>query len=54
LTPGETATLELALGPRAFSRWDPDAGAWAIDPGAYEVRVGSSSRAIHGTTTVTR
>lgn len=46
LDPGETARLAVELDARSFGRWDADADAWLMDAGAFEVRVGSSSRDI--------
>ncbi|MFC4449398.1 beta-glucosidase family protein [Halorussus aquaticus] len=45
---GETRTVEVALGDRAFARYDPDDG-WVTDPGTYTVEVGRSSRDIRET-----
>lgn len=44
LAPGETRTVALPLGPRAFQYFDPAARVWTTAPGLYEVRVGASSR----------
>ncbi len=44
LAPGETRTVTLPLGPRAFQYFDPAARVWTTAPGLYEVRVGASSR----------
>jgi len=46
LDPGETGEAVLELDRRAFAFWDIDADAWAVEPGAFELRVGTSSRAI--------
>ncbi len=46
LAPGETHTVELPLGPRAFQYFDPDSRVWTTAPGEYEIRVGASSRDI--------
>ena len=46
LAPGETRTVELSLGPRAFQYYDPDNRVWTTAPGDYEIRVGASSRDI--------
>ena len=43
---GETRTVTIALGPRAFAYYDPDAKGWRVAPGRYELLVGSSSRDI--------
>ena len=49
LEPGETTTVTVALDQRAFAYWDTEHHAWRVSPGAYEILVGSSSRAIHQT-----
>ena len=41
---GETRVVELTLDERAFAAWDPTSGGWIVTPGAYEVRLGPSSR----------
>ena len=41
---GETRVVELTLDERAFAAWDPTSGSWTVAPGAYEVRLGPSSR----------
>ena len=46
LRPGETKTVALALDDSAFAYWHPDKHAWTVDPGAFELRIGSSSRDI--------
>jgi beta-glucosidase len=52
LKPGETKAVDLALGPRAFAYYDPDAKGWRVAKGRYEVLVGSSSRDIRLTGSV--
>ena len=52
LKPGETKTVTLALGPRAFAYYDPEAKAWRIAKGRYELLVGASSRDIRLTGSV--
>jgi beta-glucosidase len=54
LEPGETATASVELDLRAFSFWSPDGHAWVCEPGEFEIRVGSSSRHIRATATVSR
>lgn len=54
LRPGETRTVVLPLGVRAFQYFDPETKAWATAPGAYTVRVGASSRDIRMTATIAR
>jgi beta-glucosidase len=44
LDPGETATVEVTLGYRAFAYYDEGAKAWTVSPGTYQVLAGSSSR----------
>jgi beta-glucosidase len=46
LTPGEAKTLSLTLDARAFAFYDPYAHQWNVEPGAFEILVGSSSRDI--------
>jgi beta-glucosidase len=46
LKPAETQTVTLTLGPRAFAYYDPEAKAWRVAKGRYELLVGSSSRDI--------
>ena len=49
LDPGETVTVTVALDQRAFACWDTQRAGWHVPEGAYEILVGSSSRAIHQT-----
>lgn len=44
LAPGEERTLRFALGRRDFAHYDPQAQAWSVNPGEFDVRVGGSSR----------
>jgi beta-glucosidase len=44
LEPGETKTVSFSLPARGLRFWDAAAGRWRIEPGAYEVLVGGSSR----------
>lgn len=44
LQPAAHQRVSLELDRRAFSYWDPSAGGWALDPGAFRIRVGASSR----------
>jgi beta-glucosidase len=46
LAPGETKLARFTLTPRDFSYWSVEAKGWKADPGAYEIRLGSSSRDI--------
>jgi beta-glucosidase len=52
LAPGETRTVTLSLGPRAFAYYDPDAKGWRAAKGRYEILVGASSRDIRLTGSV--
>ncbi|MDQ1462990.1 MAG: beta-glucosidase, partial [Actinomycetota bacterium] len=54
LEPGESRDVELKLDERAFSFWDVAAHDWTAEPGAFELRVGSSSRAIAHRLTIER
>jgi beta-glucosidase len=49
LQPGQSKTVSMKLGPRAFSYWSSDAGAWTVAKGCYQLMVGSSSRDIVAT-----
>jgi beta-glucosidase len=53
LDPGEQTTVTLDLDRRAFAFWDVDTRDWKVEPGAFELRVGSSSRDIRCTVTIT-
>jgi beta-glucosidase len=46
LAPAETQTVRFTLPRRAFAYWDVASHDWKVEPGAFEVLVGSSSRAI--------
>jgi len=52
LAPGETRTVTLSLGPRAFAYYDPAAKGWRAAKGRYEILVGASSRDIRLTGSV--
>ena len=52
LRPGETRTVSLTLGPRAFAYYDPAAKGWRVAKGRYELLVGTSSRDIRLTGSV--
>jgi beta-glucosidase len=54
LAPGETTTVRFTLPDRAFAHWDPALHDWVVAPGDYELRAGSSSRAVHTTARITR
>jgi beta-glucosidase len=44
LNPGQSKTVSLTLGRRAFAFWSAEADDWCVDSGEYELAVGSSSR----------
>lgn len=44
LQPGETSTVTLPLGYRAFSYYNPDKKGWLAEAGDFQILVGSSSR----------
>ena len=52
LRPGETRTVTLTFGPRAFAYYAPEAKAWRVAKGRYELLVGASSRDIRLTSSV--
>jgi beta-glucosidase len=43
LRPGQTRTVSLTLGRRAFAWWDQSAGQWVVTPGSYTLMAGDSS-----------
>lgn len=53
LAPGETRTVAIDLGPRAFAHYDPAAAAWCVEAGGFEILVGTSSAEIHATLRLT-
>lgn len=46
LEAGASAEAAFELDARSFSYWDRVSGSWQVEPGAYEIRVGASSRDI--------
>jgi beta-glucosidase len=44
LKPGEKKAVTFTLHPRDFSYWDEKTNNWKIDPGAFSILVGNSSR----------
>jgi beta-glucosidase len=40
---GASVSADVVLDPHAFAHWDEDAGAWATEPGAFELHVGPSA-----------
>jgi beta-glucosidase len=53
LAPGETRTVAIDLDTRAFAFWDPRLGSWSVEPGQFEILVGSSSADIRERLVVT-
>ena len=46
LEPGEKRTLEFSLEKDAFAFFDAVSDSWIVEPGSFEIMVGSSSRDI--------
>ncbi len=46
LEPNEKREVEFVLGDDAFSFWDKATNAWKVEPGDFEILIGSSSRDI--------
>jgi beta-glucosidase len=46
LSPGATGHASIALNARAFQYWNTSTNGWAITPGTYQIKVGSSSNDI--------
>jgi beta-glucosidase len=46
LAPGESQAVSFTLHERAFAFYDAHAGAWTVEPGAFGILVGASSRDI--------
>lgn len=49
LLPGETKTATFALDQRSFAYYDADAHDWVVEPGTFDILLGSSSRDIRQT-----
>ena len=54
LEPGTTTTVTLHLDDRAYSYWDVEGGRWSEPVGEFLVHVGTSSRQLPHTVSVTR
>jgi beta-glucosidase len=54
LAPGETRTATFALDDRTFAFWDPAEHDWVVEPGEFELLVGSSSADLRSRATVVR
>ena len=46
LAPGEEKEVVLTLDRRSFAYYDEEKHTWCVEPGAYEILVGASSRDI--------
>jgi len=46
LNPGESKRVQLNVYNSAFQYWNPSTKHWTLDPGTFEIQVGSSSRDI--------
>jgi beta-glucosidase len=46
LAPGESSQVTMTLDRRAFAYWDVASSDWQVEAGAFEIRVGASSRDI--------
>jgi beta-glucosidase len=46
LAPGASTEVTFALGDEAFSYYDPEQNGWVLEPGAFSIQVGGSSRDI--------
>ena len=46
LNPGESKMIQLNVYNSAFQYWSPSTKEWTLDPGAFEIQVGASSRDI--------
>lgn len=54
LAPGESRTVTLTLDERAFSFWDVESSAWAVQGGEYRVQLGTSAHDVVEEVTVRR
>jgi beta-glucosidase len=52
LNPGEQKTIEFSLSDDAFSFWSVKENAWIVEPGAFDLLIGSSSHDIRQKTSV--
>ena len=53
LAPGESTSVSITLLERAFAFWSTQWNRWAVEAGEFEIAVGSSSRDLVATNTVT-
>ena len=52
LKPGESQDVSFVLDRRAFALYDPYQKQWVVEPGQFEIQVGSSSRDIRAVATI--
>jgi beta-glucosidase len=52
LEPGETKTVSMVLDAADFSFWDIRTSEWMLEPGAFELLIGNSSRDVQQTVTI--
>lgn len=52
IAPGKTETVEFELNPRAFAYYESAICDWYVEGGAYEIRIGASSRDIRAAKTI--
>ena len=52
LAPGETKTITFSLDEAAFAFYDEKTKTWIVEPGTFEIILGSSSRDIRATAKV--
>ena len=52
LSPGETRTVTFSLDESAFAFYDEKTKSWIVEPGAFDIMIGSSSRDIRATTKI--
>ena len=52
IAPGKTETVEFELNPRAFAYYESAIRGWYVESGAYEIRIGASSRDIRAAKTI--
>ncbi len=51
--PGERATANIIVPPRAFEHWSVEDGRWALEPGTFDLSAGASSAELPLSTRVT-
>jgi beta-glucosidase len=52
LEPGQSGEARIELGPSAFEYYDPDQHRWVLEPGEFEILVGTSAADIRARATV--